>query len=171
MGGSLHHGNRRPGSKRHLGRRPLFPWVERKNAQVREAMDMKRNKTVKLRGAQTGTARFGLGMLMPTMILLLVMTAYPLIFTLLYSFTDYNYLRGAENASFVLVPLKSQNAFQVLKQSRRCANTRKNTRVIVQHTSSSIRTVTVGPGVPPGQRMCCHIRSRTLPPVGSFTPP
>lgn len=63
---------------------------------------MKRNKTVKLRGAQTGTARFGLGMLMPTMILLLVMTAYPLIFTLLYSFTDYNYLRGAENASFVL---------------------------------------------------------------------
>ena len=33
---------------------------------------------------------------------LLVMTAYPLIFTFVYSFTDYNYLKGTENASFVL---------------------------------------------------------------------
>ena len=30
------------------------------------------------------------------------MTAYPLIFTFVYSFTDYNYLKGTENASFVL---------------------------------------------------------------------
>ena len=37
-----------------------------------------------------------------TLINLLVMTAYPLIFTFVYSFTDYNYLKGTENASFVL---------------------------------------------------------------------
>ena len=41
-------------------------------------------------------------MLTPTLIVLLVMTAYPLIFTFVYSFTDYNYLKGTENASFVL---------------------------------------------------------------------
>ena len=41
-------------------------------------------------------------MLTPTMIVLLVMTAYPLIFTFIYSFTDYNYLKGTEQASFIL---------------------------------------------------------------------
>ena len=41
-------------------------------------------------------------MLTPTMIVLLVMTAYPLIFTFVYSFTDYNYLKGTEQASFIL---------------------------------------------------------------------
>ena len=41
-------------------------------------------------------------MLTPTLVVLLVMTAYPLIFTFVYSFTDYNYLKGTENASFVL---------------------------------------------------------------------
>lgn len=41
-------------------------------------------------------------MLTPTLIVLLVMTAYPLIFTFVYSFTDYNYLKGTENSSFVL---------------------------------------------------------------------
>ena len=52
--------------------------------------------------AQAATNRFGIGMLTPTLIVLLVMTAYPLIFTFVYSFTDYNYLKGTENASFVL---------------------------------------------------------------------
>jgi len=40
-------------------------------------------------------------MLTPTMLVLLVMTAYPLLSTLIYSFTDYNYLKGAEKASFI----------------------------------------------------------------------
>ena len=56
----------------------------------------------KLNSAQAATNRFGIGMLTPTLIVLLVMTAYPLIFTFVYSFTDYNYLKGTENASFVL---------------------------------------------------------------------
>lgn len=63
---------------------------------------MKRNEIAKLNSAQAATNRFGIGMLTPTLIVLLVMTAYPLIFTFVYSFTDYNYLKGTENASFVL---------------------------------------------------------------------
>ena len=63
---------------------------------------MKRNEIAKLNSAQAATNRFGIGMLTPTPIVLLVMTAYPLIFTFVYSFTDYNYLKGTENASFVL---------------------------------------------------------------------
>ena len=63
---------------------------------------MKRNEIAKLNSAQATTNRFGIGMLTPTLIVLLVMTAYPLIFTFVYSFTDYNYLKGTENASFVL---------------------------------------------------------------------
>ena len=63
---------------------------------------MKRNKIAKINGASAATARFGLGMLTPTMIVLMVMTAYPLIFTFVYSFTDYNYLKGTQDASFVL---------------------------------------------------------------------
>ena len=63
---------------------------------------MKRNEIAKLNSAQAATNRFGIGMLTPTLIGLLVMTAYPLIFTFVYSFTDYNYLKGTENSSFVL---------------------------------------------------------------------
>ena len=63
---------------------------------------MKRNEIAKLNSAQAATNRFGIGMLTPTLIVLLVMTAYPLIFTFVYSFTDYNYLKGTENASYVL---------------------------------------------------------------------
>ncbi|WP_273481485.1 carbohydrate ABC transporter permease [Dysosmobacter welbionis] len=63
---------------------------------------MKRSEIAKLNSAQAATNRFGIGMLTPTLIVLLVMTAYPLIFTFVYSFTDYNYLKGTENASFVL---------------------------------------------------------------------
>ena len=63
---------------------------------------MKRNEIRKLNSAQAATTRFGIGMLTPTMIVLLVMTAYPLIFIFFYSFTDYNYLKGTEEASFIL---------------------------------------------------------------------
>ena len=41
-------------------------------------------------------------MIIPTFIVLAIMTVYPLLFTFVYSFTDYNYLKGTENASFVL---------------------------------------------------------------------
>lgn len=80
---------------------------------------MKRNEIAKLNSAQAATNRFGIGMLTPTLIVLLVMTAYPLIFTFVYSFTDYNYLKGTENASFVLF----DNYVSSLKTdifSRRC---------------------------------------------------
>ena len=63
---------------------------------------MKNNGIVKLNSAQAATKRFGIGMLTPTLVVLLVMTAYPLIFTFVYSFTDYNYLKGAEQATLVL---------------------------------------------------------------------
>lgn len=43
--------------------------------------------------AHLQSRRFGMGMLTPTMIVLLVMTAYPLFFTVYYSFTDYNLLK------------------------------------------------------------------------------
>lgn len=60
-----------------------------------------KNRPEKLNTAQSSTNRFGLGMLSPTILILLVMTAYPLISTLIYSFTDYNYLKGADKASFI----------------------------------------------------------------------
>ena len=41
----------------------------------------------------------GLGMLSPTVVILLIMTAYPLFFTLVYSFTDYNLLRSLKKGS------------------------------------------------------------------------
>lgn len=63
---------------------------------------MKNNGIVKLNSAQAATNRFGIGMITPTLVVLLIMTAYPLIFTFVYSFTDYNYLKGTEKASFVL---------------------------------------------------------------------
>lgn len=49
--------------------------------------------------ASTSTRRFANTMVSPTVIILLVMTAYPLIFTLLYSFTDYNLMK--RNTSFI----------------------------------------------------------------------
>ena len=60
---------------------------------------MKRNVNTKLRSADAQTKRFGLGMLCPTVVILLIMTAYPLFFTLVYSFTDYNLLRSLKNGS------------------------------------------------------------------------
>lgn len=52
---------------------------------------MKREQTLKRNKA---TTRFGLTMVSPTLLVLMVMTAYPLLFTLFYSFTDYNLLRN-----------------------------------------------------------------------------
>lgn len=60
---------------------------------------MKRNVNTKLRSADAQTKRFGLGMLSPTVVILLIMTAYPLFFTLVYSFTDYNLLRNLKKGS------------------------------------------------------------------------
>ena len=60
---------------------------------------MKRNVNTQLRSADAQTKRCGLGMLSPTVVILLIMTAYPLFFTLVYSFTDYNLLRSLKNGS------------------------------------------------------------------------
>ena len=49
--------------------------------------------------ASTATRRFANTMVSPTVIILLVMTAYPLVFTLIYSFTDYNLMK--RNTSFI----------------------------------------------------------------------
>ena len=63
---------------------------------------MRRNNIAKRNNADAQTTRFGYSMITPTIIVLLVMTAYPLIFTLFYSFTDYNLLRNLrEPASFI----------------------------------------------------------------------
>ena len=55
---------------------------------------MRSKNKLKWNSAEVQTKRFGLGMITPTLIVLLIMTAYPLIFTLYYSFTDYNLLRN-----------------------------------------------------------------------------
>ena len=60
---------------------------------------MKRNVNTKLRSADAQIKRFGLGMLSPTVVVLLIMTAYPLFLTLVYSFTDYNLLRSLKKGS------------------------------------------------------------------------
>lgn len=64
---------------------------------------MRKEKVTKLNTAQNAAKRFGLGMTSPTVIVLLVMTAYPLLFTLFYSFTDYNLLKNLRKpAEFIL---------------------------------------------------------------------
>lgn len=55
---------------------------------------MKRRDNEKLNSARNNAKRFGIGMISPTIVVLLVMTAYPLVFTLFYSFTDYNLLKN-----------------------------------------------------------------------------
>lgn len=63
---------------------------------------MRRNNIAKLNNPDAQTKRFGYSMITPTLVVLLIMTAYPLIFTLVYSFTDYNLLRNLrEPASFI----------------------------------------------------------------------
>lgn len=61
---------------------------------------MRRQKIIE-KGSGLSTGQFANRMVAPTLIVLLVMTAYPLIFTLLYSFTDYNYLKGFGKAKIV----------------------------------------------------------------------
>ena len=63
---------------------------------------MKRNVNTKLRSADAQTKRVGLGLLSPTVVILLIMTAYPLFFTLVYSFTDYNLLRSLKKGSHII---------------------------------------------------------------------
>ena len=60
----------------------------------------------KVKGAELQTRRFSAAMITPTVIVLAVMTAYPLIFTLVYSFTDYNLL-GALNSAPEVVGAKN----------------------------------------------------------------
>lgn len=56
----------------------------------------------RLQSRQTSTRRFGIGMVTPTAIVLLIMTAYPLFFTFYYSLTDYNLLKSAKKgANFI----------------------------------------------------------------------
>ncbi|MDY3017515.1 carbohydrate ABC transporter permease [Blautia sp.] len=48
----------------------------------------------KVRKQQGTKALFAYEMTVPTIAVILIMTVYPVIFTVLYSFTDYNYLKG-----------------------------------------------------------------------------
>ncbi len=57
------------------------------------------NKPYKLNSGTLGDRAFPHVMLAPTLIVLIVMTVYPLVFTFLYSFTDYNYLK--QSAAFI----------------------------------------------------------------------
>ncbi len=63
---------------------------------------MKKQKIEKLNTMHDSSKRFGIGMISPTVVVLLVMTAYPLVFTLFYSLTDYNLLRNLRQpATFI----------------------------------------------------------------------
>ncbi len=55
------------------------------------------------RAPRLGERAFPRLMTAPTLLVLIVLTAYPLIFTFIYSFTDYNYLKGADSANFILL--------------------------------------------------------------------
>lgn len=61
------------------------------------ALKLKRNREPHL-----GERAFPRLMLGPTLLVMAVLTAYPLVSTFVYSFTDYQYLKGFENANFVL---------------------------------------------------------------------
>ncbi len=54
------------------------------------------------RAPRLGSRAFPRLMIAPTLLIMLILTAYPLVFTFIYSFTDYQYLKGVENANFVL---------------------------------------------------------------------
>ena len=53
------------------------------------------------RAPHLGERTFPRLMLAPTLVVMAVLTAYPLIFTLVYSFTDYQYLKGTDAAKFI----------------------------------------------------------------------
>ena len=64
---------------------------------------MRKKEFARLSSGGMQTKLFGIEMLSPTILVLLIMTARPLIFTLIYSFTNYNYLKHANKAAdFVL---------------------------------------------------------------------
>ena len=65
--------------------------MEQKSLQVKPA-----------KATRLGEKAFPRLMIAPTLLVLIVLTAYPLIYTFLYSFTDYNYLKGSQNASIIL---------------------------------------------------------------------
>ncbi len=61
-----------------------------------------KDKNSKLLTTKAQRKRFAYTMTSPTIIVLLIMTAYPLIFTVFYSFTDYNLLKSAkQGAQFI----------------------------------------------------------------------
>ena len=67
---------------------------------------------IKPNTAEGQTKRFGVGMLSPTVVILLIMTAYPLIFTFFYSFTNYNLLRNLRSPAKITF---FQNYVKLLK--------------------------------------------------------
>ena len=63
---------------------------------------MRNQKIEKLNTTRSSTKRFSIGMTSPTIIVLMVMTIYPLLFTLVYSFTNYNLLKNLKTpAKFI----------------------------------------------------------------------
>lgn len=62
---------------------------------------MKRNAKLNARASDASERAFPRLMIAPTVIVMAALTAYPLIFTLIYSFTDYQYLKGTDAAQFV----------------------------------------------------------------------
>ncbi|MDL2259049.1 sugar ABC transporter permease [Eubacteriales bacterium OttesenSCG-928-K08] len=64
-------------------------------------MNKTKNSTKPLSSLNQNERWFPRAMVMPTLIVMIVMTVYPLVFTLAYSFTDYNYLKGPGSANLI----------------------------------------------------------------------
>lgn len=62
---------------------------------------MKRNALTNGRASDASERAFPRLMIAPTVLVMAALTAYPLVFTLIYSFTDYQYLKGTDAAKFV----------------------------------------------------------------------
>lgn len=62
---------------------------------------MDKSMTRHARQPHLGEKAFPRMMLLPTLLVMLALTAYPLVYTFIYSFTDYQYLKGTENAKFI----------------------------------------------------------------------
>ena len=62
---------------------------------------MKRNALINGRASDASERAFPRLMIAPTVLVMAALTAYPLVFTLIYSFTDYQYLKGTDAAKFV----------------------------------------------------------------------
>lgn len=58
-----------------------------------------KERNTKLLTTKAQRKRFAYSMVSPTIIVLLIMTAYPLIFTVFYSFTDFNLLKSAKHGA------------------------------------------------------------------------